>query len=37
MNVRQLSLWRLVPALLLLTAGTALAQSAQAPPVATAP
>ena len=34
MNVRQLSLWRLVPALLLLTAGTALAQSAQAPPAA---
>jgi nickel transport protein len=34
MNARQLSLWRLVPALLLLTAGAALAQSAPAPPAA---
>ena len=34
MNVRPLSLWCLVPALLFLTAGAALAQSVQAPAVA---
>ena len=37
MNVRPLSLLCLVPALLLLTAGAALAQSVQAPPAATQP
>jgi nickel transport protein len=37
MNVRALSLWCLVPALLLLTAGAALTQSAQAPPTASQP
>jgi len=37
MNVRPLSLLCLVPALLLLTAGAALAQSVQVPPVAPQP
>jgi len=37
MNVRPLSLLCLLPALLLLTAGAALAQSVQAPPAATQP